>query len=631
MKLNDYSQNLPVRVATIQAIAFLLLTILGARMYYMQIVKGDYYAKKATDQRMRVIRMPAPRGAIFDRHGKVLVDSHSTYNITLSREPIKAINPLERLDVYADGLGLDKQFLTELLNWIKKQPEFESSVIKKEATMADITWVEAHQLEYPELRVELQPQRFYPNGSAAAHILGYVGEVSPAQLKTDDFKDFRAGDVIGKGGLEQYYDKELRGKEGYRRVVVDSRGRVIDEIESVPPQAGQDLVTTIDLDLQMVAEEQLKKSITGRGTLIAMDPNNGEIIAMASAPTFDPNAFVLQSHTPEGRKLIAQYTLDEQRPLLNRAIQGRYPPGSTWKIPMSIGGFQQGILTEHDNSIACGGGITIGGKLTRCMGNHGSPPLRTAITKSCDGYYYRLGIKMGIEGLIKMVETFGYDKQSGIDLPNEKTPRTPKYFRASKEKTYGHWIEIESVYASIGQVTVDVTPISMLRAVSSVASDGKMYVPHLLKEFKEIGAVGDPNDSTGFIPAKPVSFFPKLEPIAIDMTEGQHQIILDGMKGAITSGTARKAGIGGFSIAGKTGTAQVAALGKDKGKNKDHAWFVSFAPADKPEIAVIGLVENSGFGGDNSAPMVRGFYQAYIAKGNYATFENEAIKVVAVK
>jgi penicillin-binding protein 2 len=631
MKLNDYSQNLPVRVATIQAIAFLLLTILGARMYYMQIVKGDYYEKKATDQRIRVIRMPAPRGAIFDRHGKLLVDSNSNYNITLTREPIKNINPMDRMEIYADGLGVDRQFLTELLTWIKKQPEFETSVLKKNATMADITWVESHQLEYPELRVELQPQRFYPNGSAAAHILGYVGEISPKQLELPEYANFRSGDVIGKGGLEQYYDEQLRGKEGYRRVVVDSRGRVIDEIESVPPQAGQDLITTIDLDLQMVAEEQLKKSITGRGTLIAMDPNNGEIITMASAPTFDPNAFVLYSNTPEGRKQIADYYTNEQRPLLNRAIQGRYPPGSTWKIPMSVSGFQQGLITEQDNGIACGGGITIGGKLTRCMGHHGVPPLRTAITKSCDGYYYRLGIKMGIDGLTKMVETFGYDKPSGIDLPNEKTPRTPKYFRASKEKTYGHWIEIESVYASIGQVTVDVTPISMLRAVSSVASDGKMYVPHLLKEFKEIGAVGDPNDQSAYVPAKPISYFPHLEAILIDMTEGQHQIILDGMRGAITSGTAKKAGIAGFTIAGKTGTAQVAALGKDKGKNKDHAWFVSFAPAEKPEIAVIGLVENSGFGGDNSAPMVRGFYQAYIAKGNYATFGTEAIQEVAVK
>jgi penicillin-binding protein 2 len=631
MKLNDYSQNLPVRVATIQAIAFILLTILGARMYYMQIVKGEYYEQKASDQRMRVIRMPAPRGAIFDRHGRVLVDSHSTYNITISREPIKKINPIDRLEIYADGLGLDKQFLSELLNWIKKQPEFESSVIKKDATMADITWVEAHQLEYPELRVELQPQRFYPNGSAAAHILGYVGEISPVQLKLPEYKDFRAGDIIGKGGIEQYYDAQLRGKAGYRRVVVDSRGRVIDEIESVPPQAGQDMVLTIDLDLQKVAEEQLTKTSTNRGTLIAMNPNNGELIAMASAPTFDPNAFVLQSNTPEGRKLIAEYTFNEERPLINRAIQGRYPPGSTWKIPMSLGGFQQGLLTEQDNSIVCGGGITFGGKHTRCMGSHGTPPLRTAIAKSCDGYYYRLGIKMGIDGLINMVETFGYDKQSGVDLPNEKVPRTPKYFRAAKEKTYGKWIDIESVYASIGQVTVDVTPISMLRAVSSVAANGNMYVPHLLKEFKPIGAVGDPNDPGGYIPAKPSAIFGNLEPIKIPMTEGQHNILMDGMRGAITYGTARKAGIAGFSIAGKTGTAQVAALGKDKGKNKDHAWFVSFAPAEKPEIAVIGLVENSGFGGDNSAPLVRGFYQAYIAKGNYAVFGSEAITELAVK
>jgi penicillin-binding protein 2 len=621
MKLNDHSQNLSIRVSTIQIFAFILLAVLGVRLYYLQIVNGDRYKDKAENQRIRIIRTPAPRGAIFDRNGKLLVDSHSTYNITLTREPIKAINPMDRLDIYAEGLGIDRQFLSEYLTWIRKQPEFETTVIKKNATMEDITWVESHQLEYPELRVELQPQRYYPYGSVLAHVLGYVGEISPKQLEDPAMKEkFRAGDIIGKGGVEQYYDEQLRGMPGYRRVVVDSRGRVIEEIEAVAPQAGQDLYLTVDIELQKAAEQQLANSSTKRGTLIAMNPNNGEIMAMASAPTFDPNAFVLRSGTPEGKKEISEYYTNPNRPLFNRAIQGRYPPGSTWKIPESVAGFRQGIITVENNSLLCNGGITIGSKHTRCMGSHGSPPLRTAITKSCDGYYYRLGLKMGLEGMIKMAEEFEYDKPTGVDLPHEKAPRTPKYFRSMVEKKYGgKWIDIETVFASIGQVTVDVTPISMLRAVSSVGVGGKMFVPHFLKEFKAIGAVGDPNETSTYRPEKPAFTFQHPEPKIIAMTPEQNKIILEGMIGAVAGGTAKKASLSGLQIAGKTGTAEVAQLGQDVGNKKDHAWFVSFAPAYQPEIAVIGLIENSGFGGDNAAPAVRGVYSAWLSLKNGGT------------
>lgn len=622
MKLNDHSQNLSIRVSTIQIFAFILLAILGVRLYYLQIVNGDRYKDKAENQRIRIIRTPAPRGAIFDRNGKLLVDSHSTYNITLTREPIKAINPMDRLDIYSEGLGIDRQFLSEYLTWIRKQPEFETTVIKKNATMEDITWVESHQLEYPELRVELQPQRYYPYGSVLAHVLGYVGEISPKQLEDPVMKEkFRAGDIIGKGGVEQYYDEQLRGMSGYRRVVVDSRGRVIEEIESVAPQAGQDLYLTVDIELQKAAEQQLANSSTKRGTLIAMDPNNGELLAMASAPTFDPNAFVLRSGTPEGKAEIREYSNNPNRPLFNRAIQGRYPPGSTWKIPESVAGLQQGIITVDNSNIACNGGINIGGTHVRCMGSHGSPPLRYAITKSCDGYYYRLGLKMGLEGIIKMVEEFEYDKPTGVDLPHEKTTRTPKYFRQIVEKrNNGKWVDIETVFASIGQVTVDATPISMLRAVASIGVGGKMYIPHFLKEFKAIGAVGDPNDPSTYRPEKPAFTFQHPEPKIIEMTPEQNKIVVDGMWGVVNNGgTASKIAMSGLAIAGKTGTAQVAQLGQDVGNKKDHAWFVSFAPAYQPEIAVIALIENSGFGAANAAPAVRGVYSAWLNLKNGGT------------
>jgi len=626
MKLHDYAQNLGFRVGAIQIAAFILLALLGSRLYYLQVVKGEYYAERAENQRIRFIPIPASRGAIFDRHGKMLVDSRPTYNVVLSNEPIKKIDVSSRVPDYARGLSLEQQFVVERLNLIKKQNEFEAMVLKENASMQDISWVESHSLEYPELRVELQPQRFYPLGTTLAHVLGYVGEISPAQLEKPEYKEkgLRPGDIIGKGGLEQYYDEFLRGRPGYRKVIVDSRGRVQSEIEVVQPQSGQDLISTIDLDLQNKAEEQLAKTPTKRGTIIAMDPNNGELLAMASAPSFDPNIFIQGSSDPAGRKQIAAYWQDESRPLYNRAIQGRYPPGSTWKIPESVGALQQGVITVAHSNVACGGGITIGNKFTRCMGSHGSPPLSYAITKSCDGYYYRLALKMGIDGLTQMIENFGYDKASGIDLPNEKVPQTPKSWRASIEKREGKWSDIRTVYAGIGQDTVVVTPISMLRAVASIGAHGNMYVPHFLKEFKPISPIGEENGKN-YIPGRPGFGFSHPEPRIIQMTPEQEEVMVKGMWGVVNGGgTAGAIRIPNFEIAGKTGTAQVASLGKDVGKNKDHAWFVSFAPAYKPEISVIALIENVGFGGSFAAPAVKEIYLEYMAKRGLSTDHDEA-------
>ena len=620
MKIGDHVQNLSARVAAIQVVGFILLTILGVRLYHLQIVRGDYYSDRAESQRVRRIPIPAPRGAIFDRNGKLLVDSRPTYNVVLSNEPLKSINVNDRIDDYSKGLNLDRQFVVERLNLIKQQNEFEAMVLKDNVGIEDISWVESHSLEFPELRVELQPQRFYPLGTVLAHVLGYVGEISPKQLADPETqaKGFRPGDIVGKGGLEQYYDEYLRGRPGYRKVLVDSRGRVQSELEVVQPQSGMDLITTIDLDLQMEAENQLTNSVTKRGMVIAMDPNNGELFAMASAPSFDPNVFVRGSSTPEGRRQIAAYWQDEKRPLYNRAIQGRYPPGSTWKIPESVGALQQGVITVEHSNIACGGGIKVGNKFTRCMGSHGSPPLSYAITKSCDGYYYRLALKMGIDGLTEMIENFEYDKRSGVDLPNEKISQTPKSWRKWVEKNEGKWSDIRTVYAGIGQDTVVVTPIAMLRAISSVGVHGNMYKPHFLKEFKTIAAVGDPDD-INYFPERAGFGYAADPPKIIEMTPQQEEVMVKGMWGVVNGGgTAGSIRIPGFDIAGKTGTAQVAELGKDVGGQKDHAWFVSFAPAYKPEISVIALIENSGFGGSNAAPVVKGIYQAYLAKHPHA-------------
>jgi penicillin-binding protein 2 len=616
MKFEDSSQNLRARLRFVQALVVVMLGLLSVRLYVLQVVRGERYAEIAENQRRRRLPIPAPRGVIFDREGKVLVDSRPIYNVILSREDVKGKDLNALVDPLSEGLSVEKEILKERFDFVKSQPAFESIPVKQGATPGDIAWVEAHTLEFPELRVEQQPQRRYPADGSLAHVLGYVGEISPEQLKQQASKDkgLKPGDIIGLSGLEQTYDDYLRGTDGYREVVVDSRGRIQAEIETINPTPGRDLVTTIDLDLQKAAEEQLMNSATKRGVIIAMDPNNGEILALASYPTFDPNLFSQRITTKGGRIEYKALLDDPQTPLLNRAIQSRYPPGSTWKIPMAVAGLQQGAITLDHSNLVCGGGITIGNKFTRCMGNHGSPDIKAAITHSCDGYFYRLGLKMTIDGIVSMVEEFDLNKRTGIDLPNEVVSYTPsREFKRRNWPRDPDWRDIDTVYASFGQVYDIITPISLLRTISAVSETGRMYIPHVLKEVRAIGTPGaaDYKAAAGFQPSDPSRPNPKVIPIPKDI----HDRVVDGMWSVVNAGgTAGSIKMDGFDIAGKTGTAQVVSLGKDTGKNKDHSWFVSYAPAFKPEIAMVALIENSGFGGHHAAPAIRGVYNEYYRK-----------------
>ena len=622
MKFTDDSQNLRLRINVLHSLVVAALVVLGARLYFLQVVSGDYYAERAENQRIRRLRIPAPRGAILARDGKtVLVDSRSTYNILIAAEDMKGKDWNELIAPLSDGLGLDPDLLRERLDEAKRQPAFEEVTVKEGATQADIAWVDAHGLELPMLLVREQPQRRYPPDGSLAHVLGYVGEIGPEQLKQPRFKDpavnpfvrdnpYRQGDIIGQEGLESTYDRYLRGRDGYREVEVDSRGRIQRELAVVPPQPGQDLVTTIDLDLQLAAEEQLRNSPNKRGVIVVMDPQSGEIMAMASYPTFDPNLFSQRISTPEGRKEANALLRDPLTPLFNRAIRGRYPPGSTWKIPMAVAGLQQGAITLKNSHLVCGGGIQIGNKFTRCMGHHGSPDLRTAIKHSCDGYFYRLGLKMGLDGIMQMVDEFDLNKKTGVDLPHELVSWTPsREFKARFNKYDPEWRDIDTVYASFGQVYDFVTPLAMLRAQAAIANGGRLYVPHLLREARAVAAVGP-------FAARTRQTFDRPEPKILDIPADQHHLVVDGMWAVVNEagGTGGAARIPGFDVAGKTGTAQVVGLGKDTGKNKDHSWFVSYAPAFKPEISMIALIENVGFGGKFAAPAVHNIYEAYYRK-----------------
>ncbi|HVS21049.1 MAG TPA: penicillin-binding protein 2 [Pyrinomonadaceae bacterium] len=619
MKFVDDSQNLRVRLRMIQALALILLGILGVRLYLLQIINGSRYAEIAENQRIRLLPIPAPRGVLFDRNGNLLVDSRPIYSVILSREDTKGIDRYSLIKPLSDGLNIDPEILRERFDQVKSQPAFESILIKEDATQADISWVDAHELELPALRVEQTPQRRYPPNGMLAHALGYVGEISPEQLKQQEFraKGYKPGDIIGQDGLEAVYEEYLRGRDGYRKVIVDSSGHIQSEVERIEPQSGQDIVTTIDLDLQQAAEDQLRKSPHGRGVIIAMDPNNGEIFALASAPTFDPNLFSQRITTKEGRAEYQKLLNDPDKPLLDRAIQGRYPPGSTWKPLMATAGLQQGAISIQSSNLVCGGGITIGNKFTRCMGgNHGSPDVHFAIMKSCDSYFYHLGLKMKLEGIQAMVDEFDLNKRTGIDLPHEVISTTPS--RELKARLYPRdpeWKDIDTVYSSFGQGEDVLTPLALLRAHSAIGMGGKMYVPHLLKEVRAITAVGNDPTSADYRPARPGRTFDRPEPKILPIPRDQNELVVHAMWSVVNvAGTATGIKMAGFDIAGKTGTAQVVGLGKEGSEHKDHSWFVSYAPAFKPEISCVAMIENAGLGSRFGAPSVRAIYDVYYAK-----------------
>ena len=633
MKFVDDSQNLRIRLRLIQGVILLLLSVLAVRLYVLQVVNGAKYGEIAENQRIRKLTIPAPRGDILDRDGHVLVNSAPIYSVLLSREDTKDIDRNSLIEPLATALDLDPQLLRERFEQVKSQPAFESILIKEGATQADIVWVDAHQLEYPALRVEQTPQRRYPANGSLAHVLGYVQEISPEQLEDQRYKTkgYKPGDVIGQDGVEAVYDEYLRGRDGFRRVVVDSRGHIQRELDRVEPQSGQDIVLTIDSDLQAAAEDQLRKSPQGRGVIIAMDPNDGEILALASAPTFDPNLFSQRITSKEGRAEYQKLLNDPDRPLLNRAVQGRYPPGSTWKPLMATAGLKQGAITIANSNLVCGGGITIGNKFTRCMGgNHGSPNIHIAIMKSCDGYFYRLGLKMKLEGIQEMVRMFELDKRTGIDLPHEVISTTPsRELKAKIEPRDPEWKDIDTVYSSFGQGQDVLTPISLLRAHASIGMRGRMVVPHLMKEVRPIAAVGDANN-TDYRPTRDAHSYDRPAK-DVGIPPDQNAVVVQAMWAVVNeAGTATGIKLAGFDIAGKTGTAQVVSLGKEGSEHKDHSWFVSYAPAFKPEISCVALIENAGLGSRFGAPSVRAVYDVYYGKKHgqpEAPKENIAMKV----
>jgi penicillin-binding protein 2 len=576
------------------------LTFLGLLVGYWRIQIGQHriYLEQAERNRVRNLPVIAPRGRILDREGRVLADNFPAFSVLLMRESASTLAP-ERVVGIARGLGLDPVELQRLMEHTARLPRFQPVILKQSATLDDIAYVESHRLEYPELDLIQVQQRLYPKREVAAATLGYVGEVSEDMIAKPG-SPYRPGDVAGKFGIERQYDQVLSGRDGMRRVIVNSRGEEVGSLTTINALSGNDLRLTLDLDLQMVAEAALGDRA---GAVVALDPRTGEVLAMVSHPSFDPNDFAKRIDREEWEKLAD----DPMKPLMNKAIQAQLAPGSVFKIVTATAALETGTI-QPDFTVHCAGEVEIYGHtyhdyVWEKHKVHGSVDLHRAIIVSCDVYFYTLGKLLGIEKIDYFAKRLGLGARTGIDLPGEAAGLIPSpdwVQRAFKRK----WWAGETMSVAIGQGAVVVTPLQLARMIGAVAWGGTFSRPHLVFKDQLLALGLDPPDTAA-------QNFP--------LSESTLEAVMRGMWGVVNEGggTGADARCPGIDIAGKTGTAQVVSVNLMKSAHnanfRNNAWFVGFSPSNKPEIVVAALVMQ-GEHSTVAVPVVREVIKAYFDK-----------------
>ena len=591
----------PGKLHATQYIVVLVLVVLATGMWRLQVLGADSYRQLAEANRIRKDPVRAPRGKIFDREGRILVDNYPSVSCYLLREQAKDVQA--DVPMIARGLNLPVEQVETTLRRYQITPKYESILLKQDITQDEQAFIEAHRNELPELETRDDQRRLYPRDGFAAHLIGYVGEVSEEDLNSSKYDFYEPGDVVGKSGVEQTYDSLLRGVDGSRDVIVDSRGREVGEpVRQQLAIPGKDLRLTIDLDLQRVAEQAMEGK---NGALVAMDPHTGEILAMVSRPAFDPNQFAVRLT----RSYWSQLVNDPDHPLMNKAIQAQLAPGSTFKIIMSLAGLEEGVA--QDMRVMCNGGGTFYGRFFACDHHHGMVDIDHAIPWSCDTYYYTLAEKLGIDTIAKYGTEVGLGQKTGIDLPDEATgtmPSTAWKLRTQHEK----WYAGETISVGIGQGSVQVTPLQLARALSGIASGGALKRPHVVfpdelpPDMGSAIAASYPGSGDRTIPLSP----PNWETI----TDAMAQTMLPG--GYDTGAAVRLEGI---DFAGKTGTAQLVnhSIGGNNlltGIARANAWFVGMAPRRNPDIVVAVLCEHGGWGATAAAPLAAQVINAFVTK-----------------
>src|ERR1700675_973933 len=588
-----------LRLTAVQYIVLLIFLFLAYGLWKLQVMQSGKYAQLAEQNRVRNVPILAPRGKILDREGRIIVDNYPSFSALLLRDSSRDLNA--DAEAIAKGLHLNTEEVRQRIRRFSSMPQYQPIFLKEDITPDELAFIESHKNELPELDTIMAHRRLYPRNGFMAHLIGYVGEVTEDMLNQPQFELYNPGDVVGVSGVEKQYNNLLMGKNGSRRALVDSRGREVGRLDETPAEPGKQLKLSVDLDLQIAAEQALEGK---NGAIVAMDPRSGEILAMVSRPTFDPNHFAVKISKDEWNKLIT----DPDKPLLNKAIQAQLAPGSTFKIIMSVAGWQEGVA--QDLHVNCTGGAEFYGRRFGCWvkGGHGPVTLEKAIYQSCDVFFYTLAEKLGIDRIAKYATDLGLGQKTGIDLPNEVSGVMPSEewkIRNFKQK----WFAGETISVGIGQGAVAITPVQLLRAISAISMDGRMVVPHVV----------DPQMlPSGYVET---SHYTEVKNVSIDpngwnfITDAMSRVLLP-------EGTAPSAHVPRIDIAGKTGSAQIVSLAtRARFKNSEelaqNGWFVGFTPRRNPDIVVCVLFQG-GEHGKLAARLATQVIKAYVDKQHRA-------------
>jgi penicillin-binding protein 2 len=584
-----------LRLTAVQYVVLFIFLLLAYGLWRLQVMESGKYSLLAEQNRVRNVPILAPRGKILDREGRIIVDNYPSFSALLLRDSSRDLNA--DADAIAKGLHLNPDEVRLRMKRSAWLPGYQPIFLKEDITPDELAFIESHKNELPELETIMAHRRLYPRNGFVAHLIGYVGEVTEDMLNQPQFELYTPGDVVGVSGVEKQYNGILMGKNGSRRAIVNSHGREVSRLDETPAEPGKQLKLTLDLDLQIAAEQAIEGK---NGAIVAMDPHTGEILAMVSRPTFDPNDFAVKISRDEWNKLVN----DPDKPLLNKAIQAQLAPGSTFKIIMATAGWQEGIAqTLHVN---CTGGAMFYGRRFGCWvkSGHGAVDLPKAIYQSCDVFFYTLAEKLGIDRIAKYATAFGLGQKTGIDLPNEVTGVMPSEewkIRNFKQK----WFAGETISVGIGQGAVAITPVQLMRAVGAISMGGRMVIPHV---------INPTNLPTGFVQA---TNYTEVKEVPIDPT-GWNTITDAMSRVLLPEGTAPSAHIPGIDIAGKTGSAQIVSLAL-RAKHQNNAdfaqngWFVGFTPRRNPDIIVCVLFEG-GEHGKLAARLATQVIKAYVDK-----------------
>ena len=585
-------------------IVLILVTLVLSRLFYLQVIQQDHYVTLSKNNRVKVLPIPPIRGLIYSRDGVLLAENQSSFSLEIVPEQIndldKVIKELKHL------VSIQDEDINRFRKEISEKRRFESVPIRYNLSDQEVARFTVNNHLFPGIEVVARPYRRYPLREITSHVVGYVGRIDEDDLDDLDKSNYQGTTHIGKLGIEQAYEKLLHGTAGYQQVEINAQGRILRVLERTPPEPGKNIYLSLDISFQKLAVDALRGK---RGAIVALDPNTGDVLAMVSSPGYDPNPFVNGIDTKSYQKLLDS----SDTPLVNRVIQGKYPPGSTIKPFLGAAGLAYGVRTSSDITW-CPGWFSIKGNIHRYRdwkkGGHGNMDLQHAIMQSCDVYYYSLANDLGINRLHDGLFAFGFGQQTGIDIGGESSGLVPS--AEWKRKVYKEpWYQGETVIAGIGQGSLLVTPLQLARATAALANPGKLLSPHLA--YKVQDSISGSEQSLQHPVPRLVSYF---DPQIWDNIRSAMESVVHG-----NFGTARRSGFNAqYHFAGKTGTSQIIGIAQDEKYNKenipekfqDHALFIAFAPVEKPRIAVAIIVENGGSGSATAAPIARVLFDKYL-------------------